>query len=76
MFQFVPCPRRQTQQGGYEVFHGSICQNGCVLKETLSTGRPLRDVRIDVLNSSMEPVPLLVSTAVLRTEHGLTWSCV
>ena len=50
----------------YEVFRASICQNGCALKETLSTGRPLRDVRIDVLNSSMEPVPLLVSTAVLR----------
>ena len=50
----------------YEVFRASICQNGCALKETLSTGRPLRDVRIDVLNSSMVPVPLLVSTAVLR----------
>ena len=50
----------------YEVFRASICQNGCALKETLSTGRPLRDVRIDVLNASMVPVPLMVSTAVLR----------
>lgn len=50
----------------YEVFRASICQNGCALKETLATGRPLRDVRIDVLNSSMMPVPLLVSTAALR----------
>jgi PAS domain S-box-containing protein len=50
----------------YEVFRASICQNGCALKETLSTGRPLRDVRIDVLNSSMVPVPLLVSTAAMR----------
>jgi PAS domain S-box-containing protein len=50
----------------YEVFRASICQNGCALKETLSTGRPLRDVRIDVLNAAMVPVPLMVSTAVLR----------
>lgn len=50
----------------YEVFRASICQNGCALKETLSTGRPMRDVRIDVLNASMMPVPLLVSTAVMR----------
>jgi PAS domain S-box-containing protein len=50
----------------YEVFRASICQNGCALKETLSTGKPLRDVRIDVLNHSMVPVPLMVSTAVLR----------
>jgi PAS domain S-box-containing protein len=55
----------------YEVFRASICQNGCALKETLSTGRPLRDVRIDVLNSSMEPVPLVVSTAVLRRGERL-----
>ncbi len=50
----------------YEVFRASICQKGCALKETLATGRPLRDVRVDVLNSAMLPVPLAVSTAVLR----------
>jgi PAS domain S-box-containing protein len=50
----------------YEVFRASICQQGCALKETLATGRPLRDVRIDVLNAAMVPVPLTVSTAVLR----------
>jgi PAS domain-containing protein len=41
----------------YEVFRASICQNGCALKTTLSTGKPLRDVRIDVLNAAMVPVP-------------------
>jgi len=55
----------------YEVFRASICQNGCALKETLATGRPLRDVRIDVLNSAMLPVPLVVSTAVLRRDDRL-----
>jgi PAS domain S-box-containing protein len=51
----------------YEVFRASICQRGCALRETLDTGRPLRDVRIDVLNASMLPVPIAVSTAVLRS---------
>ena len=55
----------------YEVFRASICQNGCALKETLSTGRPLRDVRIDVLNASMMPVPLLVSPITHRTVSPL-----
>jgi len=50
----------------YEVFRASICQRGCALKETLATGRPLRDVRIDVLNAAMLPLPIAVSTAVLR----------
>ena len=51
----------------YEVFRASICQGGCALRETLETGQPLRDVRIDVLNAQMLPVPIAVSTAVLRS---------
>jgi PAS domain S-box-containing protein len=55
----------------YEVFRASICQQGCALKQTLSTGKPLRDVRVDVLNAAMLPVPLTVSTAVLRRGERL-----
>jgi len=51
----------------YEVFRASICQQGCALRETLESGRPLRDVRVDVLNAAMRSVPITVSTAVLRT---------
>ena len=51
----------------YEVFRASICQRGCALRETLETGRPLRDVRVDVLDAKMLPVPIAVSTAVLRS---------
>jgi PAS domain S-box-containing protein len=51
----------------YEVFRASICQHGCALRETLATGRSLRDVRVDVLNAAMLPVPIAVSTAVMRS---------
>jgi PAS domain S-box-containing protein len=54
----------------YEVFRASICQNGCALRETLRTGRPLRDVRIDILDSSMRTVPIRVSTAVMNDPSG------
>ncbi|HSM91565.1 MAG TPA: sigma 54-interacting transcriptional regulator, partial [Anaeromyxobacteraceae bacterium] len=54
----------------YEVFRASICQTGCALRETLRTGRPLRDVRIDILDASMRPVPIRVSTAVLEDPSG------
>ncbi len=54
----------------HEVFRASICQTGCALKETLRTGRPLRDVHIDVLNASMRTVPISVSTAVLKDASG------
>ncbi|HCF57526.1 MAG TPA: Fis family transcriptional regulator, partial [Myxococcales bacterium] len=44
----------------YEIFRASICQTGCALKETLRTGKPLRDVRVDVLDASMRAVPICV----------------
>mgnify|MGYP000898961805 FL=1 len=52
----------------YEIFRASICQTGCALKETLRTGKPLRDVRVDVLDASMRAVPICVSTAVLQDD--------
>ena len=54
----------------YEVFRASICQSGCALAETLKTGHPLRDVRIDVMNADMRTVPVTVSTAVLKDAAG------
>ena len=54
----------------YEVFRASICQEGCALRRTLRTGKPLRDVRIDVLDASMKTVPISVSTAVLKDASG------
>ena len=54
----------------YHVFRASICESGCALRRTLATGEHLRDVRIDVLNSEMEAVPISVSTAVVRDREG------
>ena len=54
----------------HEVFRASICQVGCVLRKTLEKGEPKRDVRIDILNSKMERVPIVVSTAALRDRNG------
>jgi PAS domain S-box-containing protein len=54
----------------HEVFRADICQRGCALRETLESGEPKRDARVDVLNSEMEVVPIAVSTAVLEDDHG------
>jgi PAS domain S-box-containing protein len=50
----------------HEVFRANICQTGCALKETLATGQPIHDVRVDVVNASLSAVPISVSTAILR----------
>jgi len=54
----------------YDVLKASICQRGCALRKTLDSGRPMRDVRVDILNSRMDPVPIAVSTAVLKDRNG------
>jgi PAS domain S-box-containing protein len=54
----------------HHVFRASICETGCAMRQTLETGQPVRNVRIDVLNSEMEAVPICVSTAVLRDREG------
>jgi PAS domain S-box-containing protein len=54
----------------HHVFRASICETGCALRQTLETGEPLRNVRIDVLDRDMQAVPLEVSTAVLRGRGG------
>jgi PAS domain S-box-containing protein len=54
----------------HEVFRASICGSACALRQTIKDGRPRRNVRIDVLDARMEPVPLSVSTAVLKDRRG------
>lgn len=54
----------------HEVFRASICQNGCALRDTLERGESQRDVRVDILDSKMHRVPILVSTAVLKDQTG------
>ena len=50
----------------YEVFRASICQTGCAMRQTLSTGSPVRDVDVNILDANMRTIPIRVSTAVLK----------
>ena len=52
-----------------EVLESSLCRNGCVLKETHHTGNPVVDKLVYVENGKGR-IPLSVSTAVLRDQHG------
>ena len=54
----------------HDVLRANICQTRCALRKTLETGEQLRSVRVDILNSDMEPVPVCVSTAVLKDQEG------
>jgi len=52
------------------IFHASICQEQCALKQTIETGQELVDVRIDIINREGKKVPVSISTAILKDDEG------
>ncbi len=53
-----------------DVLHANICKRGCALKKTMSTRKNILDLQIVIKNRQGESVPVSISTAVLRDEHG------
>lgn len=54
----------------FEIFHASICEHSCALRETMSTGRNIINKTVYIVNSKGEKVPITVSTALLRDGNG------
>ena len=54
----------------FEVFHASICEHSCALKETMSTGRSIINKTVYIVNSAGDKIPITVSTALLKNETG------
>jgi PAS domain S-box-containing protein len=53
-----------------EVFRASICENACALRQTLSTGRPIVNKTVYVVNAEGDRIPISISTAILRDGAG------
>jgi PAS domain S-box-containing protein len=54
----------------FEVFHSDICEQGCLLKQTMITGDVAIDQPVNIINNSGEKIPISISTAVLRDDNG------
>lgn len=55
-----------------EVFRASICETACALRQTLTTGRPVVNKAVYILDARGNRVPISVSTAVFKDERGKT----
>jgi PAS domain S-box-containing protein len=53
-----------------EVFKASICEQACALRETLKTNQPIIDRKIFIFTIQGKKLPVSISTAILRDEHG------
>ncbi len=53
-----------------EVFKATICETACVLRRTMETGEPIVNEEIAIVRSDGTPVPISISTALLKDEKG------
>ena len=51
-----------------DVFHANICENACVLRRTMSDGKPVVNVVAHIVNDDGRRVPICISTALLKDE--------
>jgi len=53
-----------------DVFRASICENACVLRRTLETGRPAINQAVYIIDAQGQRIPISISTAILRNPDG------
>jgi len=53
-----------------EVFRATICESACALRKTIETGEPIVNKEIMIVRADGEPVPVSISTALLRDQNG------
>lgn len=54
----------------YNVFRTNICEKGCVLSETMRSGKPAISKKIVIMNSDGTQIPISISTAILKDSDG------
>jgi PAS domain S-box-containing protein len=53
-----------------EVMRAEICESGCYVKETLTSGTPCENLPVFIVRSDNRRVPISVSTNVMRNASG------
>jgi PAS domain S-box-containing protein len=53
-----------------DVFRASMCETECALRHTMSTGTGLVNKAAFIIKADGQRIPISVSTALLRDEHG------
>ena len=53
-----------------DVFRANICENACILRRTISSGKPILNATAHIFNQTGKRIPIRISTAVLRDDAG------
>jgi PAS domain S-box-containing protein len=64
-------PREEAMgQLCYEVFRANVCEGGCVLRHTMESGAPVRNMPIYIVRADEKQIPISVSTSLLKDNSG------
>jgi PAS domain S-box-containing protein len=53
-----------------DVFRANICENACILRRTMSSGKPVLNATAHIFSQAGKRIPIRISTAVLRNDSG------
>jgi len=62
--------REAIGQFCFDIFRASLCQAECGLKRSLRTGKPVTNLRAEILTKEGKEIPISISTSVLRDKKG------
>jgi PAS domain S-box-containing protein len=63
-------PKEAVGRKCWDVFHSSLCDGACALRECIATGLPLFDTSIFIVRPDGEKIPVSISAAPLRDAKG------
>ena len=53
-----------------KVFRANVCSQGCVLRQTIETGKSISNMPVRIVCADNEQIPISVNTTVLRASNG------
>ena len=54
-----------------EVFRADVCENGCILRQTMKTEKPVVNMPVLITHADKKSIPISVNTTLLRDDDGL-----
>ena len=53
-----------------KVFRANVCENGCILRHTIKTEKPVVNMPVHIIRADNKSIPISVNTTLLRNDDG------
>jgi PAS domain S-box-containing protein len=53
-----------------EVLRANVCETGCILRQTMASKKPIRNMPVYIIRADEKQIPVSVSTSLLKDSYG------